>query len=377
MNIFDFIIGIVVGIACIVLYNNFFRRENLKKEFKKISNEILVEQADAIAKKATDTVETTNKAIIDPLKDKLKEMKEYVEGVEKERKEDKGSLETEIKNLNTVHDKLSESTSDLKSALKGNTTTGKWGNQKLKNIVEMAGMTEHVDFDIEVDADVLDEDGKRRRADAVIKLADGGKIAIDAKTSLTAFLQIHNEKDPEKKEELIKQHTNNVHNHIKDLYKERKYHTLFDNSVPFTIMFVPHEPALNTAFNQNPVLFDEAFKNNIVVTSSSSLYSLLQVIAQGWAQVTIDDNQTKIMELAEGLYNSTAIFTEKYFDLGKSIKNTIRDYNASIGSFDKTFTNSRKKLIEYGVDKAKVKPIENDVEELEAPDIKEPKNFRN
>ena len=98
----DILIGAIIGIACAVLYNSYFKKEHLKEEFRNISNEILAQQADSIAKKATDTVETTNKAIINPLETQLKEIKEYVEGVEKERKQDKGSITTELENLSKV-----------------------------------------------------------------------------------------------------------------------------------------------------------------------------------------------------------------------------------------------------------------------------------
>lgn len=377
----DILIGAIIGIACVVLYNNYFKKEHLKEEFRNISNEILAQQADSIAKKATDTVETTNKAIINPLETQLKEIKEYVEGVEKERKQDKGSMTTELENLSKVHKTLNESTIELNNSLSGNTTTGRWGNQKLRNIVEMAGMTQHVDFDMEVDTDAKDEEGIKRRVDGLIKLSDGGKIPIDAKTSLTAFLKIDSEQDQEEKQKLIKKHTTNVHNHIKELYKERKYHTLFKKSVPLTIMFVPHEPALNTAFNEKPDLFEEAINHKIVVASASSLYSLLKVIAEGWEQVTVDENQKKIVNLSEKLYNAAVSFTNKYYKLGQSINDTLKDYNDSVKTFDKTFKNSRLKLIKYGVDKSKVKQVKNDVEELldengEDSKVREPKEFR-
>jgi DNA recombination protein RmuC len=392
MDIWTFIAGLLIGAVLIIVYNKKNSlseidevKKELKEQFKNISNEILQKQADAIANKASETVSTTNKLIIDPLKTQLDNIKADFNKIETNRLTSHTSLDEKLTNLSELHSTLNETTTDLKNALSGNTTTGTWGNQKLKNIVEMAGMTENVDFGMEKYADKLDErdEGnkkKKKRIDGLIKLSEGGKIPIDAKTSLTAFLQISETEDEEEKNDLLKLHSSNVKKHIDDLI-EREYHTLFENSVPYTIMFMPHEPALNAAFNYEPSLFEYALQNNIVITAPASMYSLLQVIARGWSQLTLDKNQEKIMKLAEDLYDSAVTFTDHYLKLGGKINDTVSEYNNSVGSFDKTFKNSRKKLIDYGVDSAKVKSVKNDVEKLqgqdnEAIEVREPKEFR-
>ena len=71
MDFWTFIFGIAVGLVSIMIFNRFFKNdsiaEDLKEQFKNLSNEILVQQADAIVEKATNTVKTTNEMIINPI----------------------------------------------------------------------------------------------------------------------------------------------------------------------------------------------------------------------------------------------------------------------------------------------------------------------
>tara|TARA_B100001175_G_C19477812_1_gene625356 strand:- start:63 stop:1220 length:1158 start_codon:yes stop_codon:yes gene_type:complete len=363
--------GIIFGVVCfavvtgLLIFNFLFKDDiSLSDQFKNLSNEILVQQADTIAKKATESVTSTNKEIIDPLKKQLDNIKSDFTRIEQDRLANRSTLDQKLIDLTTVHKELSKSTLDLKNSLSGNTTTGDWGEIKLRNIIENAGMTENVDFDIEKQTDFEGEDGKKRRADAVVNLADGGKIPIDAKTSLSAFLRISETDDEEQKKVYLDEHTNNVAKHIKDL-KDREYHTLYSNSVPYTIMYVPHEPALNAAFQNRPQLFEDAIRNKIIVTSSASLYSLLQVIALGWSQINIAKNQEKMIGLAENLYKSIVTFTNLYAPIGEKIKSLSDAYNKSVSSFDANFSSKLTKLKDYGVDVAKLPTPKKEVKAIE------------
>ena len=64
---------------------------------------------------------------------------------------------------------------------------GRWGERQLRNVLEMAGMIEHVDFDEQV-PDLPGEDGMLR-ARTPLRLPGGKSIVVDAKTPLQAYLE--------------------------------------------------------------------------------------------------------------------------------------------------------------------------------------------
>ena len=67
----------------------------------------------------------------------------------------------------------------MSAALRNNKVRGAWGEAQLKNIVESAGLLEHVDFDTQVV--VTDADGRTLRPDMIVHLPGGKTIPIDAK----------------------------------------------------------------------------------------------------------------------------------------------------------------------------------------------------
>ena len=56
------------------------------------------------------------------------------------------SLEKELEQLGKFQEQLYSTTQGLENALKSSSARGKWGEMKLKNIVELAGLQKHVDF---------------------------------------------------------------------------------------------------------------------------------------------------------------------------------------------------------------------------------------
>ena len=75
--------------------------------------------------------------------------------------------------------RLDRETSSLSAALRNNKVRGAWGEAQLRNIVESAGLLEHVDFDTQVV--MTGVDGKTLRPDMIVHLPGGKTIPIDAK----------------------------------------------------------------------------------------------------------------------------------------------------------------------------------------------------
>src|SRR5258708_26121841 len=64
-------------------------------------------------------------------------------------------------------------------------TRGRWGEQQLHNVLELSGMTPHIDFEAEK---TFDRDDTRLRPDVIIRLPGERSIVVDAKTSMAAYL---------------------------------------------------------------------------------------------------------------------------------------------------------------------------------------------
>mgnify|MGYP000140411591 FL=1 len=114
-----------------------------------------------------------------PVAKNLDTLQNKVTQIEEGRKREMGALGAQLKGLNDQQARLDKETSSLSAALRNNKVRGAWGEAQLKNIVESAGLLEHVDFDTQVV--VTDADGRTLRPDMIVHLPGGKTIPIDAK----------------------------------------------------------------------------------------------------------------------------------------------------------------------------------------------------
>ena len=85
-----------------------------------------------------------------PVQKNLDALQAKVAQIEEGRKHEMGALGEQLKGLGEQQARLDRETSALSSALRNNKVRGAWGEAQLRNIVESAGLLEHVDFDTQV-----------------------------------------------------------------------------------------------------------------------------------------------------------------------------------------------------------------------------------
>ena len=103
-----------------------------------------------------------------PVQKNLDALQQKVSQIEEGRKREMGALGEQLKGLGEQQARLDRETNALSSALRNNKVRGAWGEAQLRNIVESAGLLEHVDFDTQVV--VTDVDGRTQRPDMIIHM---------------------------------------------------------------------------------------------------------------------------------------------------------------------------------------------------------------
>src|SRR6185369_13177337 len=110
-----------------------------------------------------------------------------------------------IGNLNTE-------TAGLKKALRQPQTRGQWGELQLRRCIEIAGMTEHVDFELQ--ETLRSEDG-RLRPDARFFLPEGRSFVADSKVPLEAFLDAQEADDESERRLQLERHARHAREHVR------------------------------------------------------------------------------------------------------------------------------------------------------------------
>ena len=263
------IISLLVGFfLSAFIYNKFNSSVNNDTLSKNIEH--LLE----LQKKDWDKGQSDFKGILEPLKENLTKLDKQVREIETKREGAYKSLEKELEQLGKFQLQLQETTHGLENALKSSSTRGRWGEIKLKNIIELAGLQKHVDFIEQTTS--YGEDGTIR-PDMIVNLPNGGIIIIDSKAPLKAYLDANETKDNEKENKLLLEHSKSMRQFMRTL-SQKAYWSQFENSPDLVVMFIPLESALYASFERDKDLFDDALKSKVLIVSAVSLLALLDLM---------------------------------------------------------------------------------------------------
>jgi DNA recombination protein RmuC len=322
-------------------------QNKFKIEFEQLAQKILEEKS----KKFTDHNEEKISAILLPLREKIMQFELKVENVNKEQIDRNATLIEQIKQLGKLHAIMSTETQNLTKALKSdNKVQGNWGEVVLESILEKSGLRK--DYEYFTQPSYQNEDGRQIRPDVIVQLPDNKHVVIDSKVSLKAYEQCVNSEDDQERLRFAKAHIASIRQHVKNL-SEKKYHLIDQiNSPDFVLLFIPIEPAFHIAIHEDQKLFQDAFDQNIIIVSTSTLLATLRTISSIWKQEYQNRHSQEIAQQAGRLYDKFVAFTEDLQKIGQRINQTQDSYQSAINKLQTGNGNlirSANKLKELGV----------------------------
>lgn len=296
-------------------------QEKFSTEFKNIANEILEDKS----RRFTEQNQQNLKNILDPLRENISEFRKRVDEIHASDTKSYTELTTHLKNLQELNLRMSDEAENLTKALKGDTKVmGSWGEYVLESILEKSGLVKDDHYSIQ--ESFTDENGKRLRPDIVIKLPDQKSIIIDSKVSLVAYEKYSSAEDEITRERAVKEHIISLRNHIKGLSAKEYQNIAGLNPPDFVLMFVPIEPAFSLAVQKDPTIFNDAFENNIVIVSPSTLLATLRTIENIWRRESQNKNALEIARRSGALYDKFVGFIEDLDKVGERISQADSAY---------------------------------------------------
>lgn len=304
----------------------------LKGEFAHLSQEALKRNSEAFTAQAVQTFDERRKgidALLTPLREQLGKLAEGTQALETKREGAYEQVRQQIASLQSATESVNANSRVLIQALRGDARArGRWGEMALRNVAELSGMTAHCDFDVQV---VLDD---RTRPDMVVRLPGGdGRIPVDAKAPMDAYMRAMEATDPDARAAALVEHAAALRTHVRALAR-RDYAATLGTRVDFTVLFVPGEPILAAAFEAEPALQTEAMESRILIATPVTLLALLRTVGLYWRQADLAQNAQHIAEAAGTLHERVRKFTEHLESLGGSLEKAIRHWNAAVGSYE-------------------------------------------
>lgn len=286
------------------------------------------------------------KEVLAPAQEALAKLATSVEALDKARLQDKSALNEQVRQMVDAVGTTNKTTQTLLTALRASPKMrGRWGEQTLRNVLELAGLAAHVDFKEQFST--TDGEGARLRPDVVINLPGGRCIVVDSKVALSGYLDAMEATDDAAREAHLKKHAAELRAHVKAL-ASKDYWKHVPDTADFVVLFVPGENFLAAAAERDSALFDDAFAQKVIITTPSTLIALAKSVAYGWRQEQSAKNAQEIAELGRELYRRMAVMMDHLGKVGDSIGQAVARYNALLGSIESRVLPQARKFKELG-----------------------------
>ncbi len=297
-------------------------KEHMKLEFKELADNILKTNSE---KFSTQNNESLTK-MITPIKEQFDAFKKQIHDVYIKETQERSMLQSEIKAIKEINHQMSNDAKNLTRALKGESKKqGIWGEMILESVLENSGLREGHEYEREASF-IHGGDSNRYRPDVIVHLPDTREIVIDAKTSLTAYEQYINA-DEENRATFASLHVSSMKKHVDELSAKDYTKLKGIETLDFIFMFVPIESALLMAMEQDPTLFDYAFKKRVVMVGPTTLMVSLRAVENTWKYEHQQKNAQEIAKRAGLLFDKFVGFLESVEKLGKQIVTVQKSYD--------------------------------------------------
>src|ERR1700710_2213531 len=312
-------------------------------------------------------------AEIKALTDRIAAGQEKIEAEVRKRGEVDLQTRTLLEQMGQTVGNLNSETAGLKKALREPQTRGQWGELQLRRCIEIAGMTEHVDFELQ---ETLRTDDGRLRPDARFLLPEGRSFVADSKVPLDAFLDAQEAEVEGERRVHLERHARQAREHVRALSSKDYQGQFKAGEMPdLVVCFIPNEPALHAAFTADPELFDYALERNVLLVSPTSLMGLLRTMELGWRQEAMVAEAAEIADAASTLHGRFGKFIRDFDTVGRRLESATKSYNSAVGSMEGRLLPQLRKVEDLGVAPGKAieapEPVEITVREITAPELRE------
>lgn len=352
-------------------------QENYDKALKSMKETVVASmtaETEKLLKQREKELSEENQSTMDGI---LKPLKESITAMEKAMKDNASShLETSTKlseQLKQAVKEMQEKTSDvgkkadtLSEALTGRPKVqGCFGENFLEAILAGEGLEEGKHFTREAANEDLS------RPDFVFHFKEGLEqkdLIVDSKVSLTAFVEYMNAESEEDKTIALDRHIRSVRKHIDELAKKDYAKKNAKSFADYVLMFMPRDMAFRVALEADPMLWQEAYKKGVLISTEQTIMPFLKIMQLTWNKFQHDTNTQKITLAAQNMIDRVGAFYDSYTELGRKLKAVFGEYNKGITKLQdsgQSITTSARQVISLGVRRSKGKDFTVPEETLE------------
>ena len=299
-------------------------KKEIKDELESLAKKVFEGNSQKFAEFSKENLDS----MIKPLQTQISEFKKQVADTYNAESKDRAVLKNEINSLKELNEKISKDAINLTNALKGESKQqGVWGEMVLEHVLEASGLRKGYEFEREIS--LKTDDNETLRPDVIVHLPDNRDLIIDAKTSLVAYERYVNATNEEEKSAYLKAHLDSIRSHVKELSRKNYERLKEVNTLDFIFMFMPIEGALAVALEHDNTIYDNAFKNKILLVGPTTLLVAMRAVENVWKFERQNQNAQEIARRAGAMYDKFVGFSEDLMKISKQIDGIQGSFSAA------------------------------------------------
>ena len=284
---------------------------NMKDAFKALS----AENSASFKSQSAETIAE----ILKPIKEKFAEFDRSVRESQKESAAQSEVLKANIETVLRHSQAVGDEARNLANALTGYSNTDSSGHE------------------------IKSDEGRTLIPDVMVYYPDDTTVIIDSKVSLNAYKEYMVSETVEARRRYAKAHVESVRKHVDEL-KTKDYASYIPEGrrkVNYNLMFIPVEGAFRLMLEEDPLLWQVAKDNNVLIVSQMTLVIVLNMIQMAWKQANQEKNIAEVYKTAEELMSQLSGWMASYVKIGESLEKARGAY----GDATKKLTESNQSVI--------------------------------
>ena len=276
--------------------------------------------------------------LLKPIQEKFKEFSEHVKSSDEKSAERSGSMEKMIRILSEQSRSVGEQARALADAITGQSKTqGDFGEMLLVDLLRESGLQEGVNFDVqgvlrdEQGHEIKSDEGRTLIPDVIVHYPDGGEVIVDSKMSLKAFVEWNQAVNPEERKRWAREHIRSIRSHVDEL-RGKDYASYIPEGrrkIDYNLMFIPIENAFRLMQEEEPLLWQQAKNQGVLIVSQMSLAIVLNMILVAWRQFDQQRNIQEVFKTASELMSALENWMGEYAKMGERLEALNKSYGES------------------------------------------------
>ena len=276
--------------------------------------------------------------LLKPIQEKFKEFSEHVKSSDEKSAERSGSMEKMIRILSEQSRSVGDQARALADAITGQSKTqGDFGEMLLVDLLRESGLQEGVNFDVqgvlrdEQGHEIKSDEGRTLIPDVIVHYPDGGEVIVDSKMSLKAFVEWNQAVNPEERKRWAREHIRSIRSHVDEL-RGKDYASYIPEGrrkIDYNLMFIPIENAFRLMQEEEPLLWQQAKNQGVLIVSQMSLAIVLNMILVAWRQFDQQRNIQEVFKTASELMSALENWMGEYVKVGERLEALNKSYGES------------------------------------------------